>query len=255
MRLPLLFLALWTAWTPPQDIPWMKLDQAKAIGGHSGKLILVYVACDPKSGNAPCSGGTGERSFADPAILKRQDEFHFVRVCEKKTALAVRASRVPEAIFLDADGDEVFRSSFTDGNSLDRVMSAALQRYAPREIAWAAEVPTVSGKSLVVVGFDDEKGEALKAFEDRTLVKYQDRIDFVKLPFKKDGDAAKKWGVAQAPAIILCDGTKEAPDKNPIERLSGKKTPAMLKAAILRGLAKIEPKKVTPTLAPGAGEK
>ena len=243
MSAALLVFTLWAASSPPQDIGWLKLDQAKAIGAHSGKLILVYVACDPKSGAAPCSGGAAERSFADPTIQKRQDEFHFVRVCEKKTALAVRASRAPEAIFLDADGDEVFRSGFMDGNSLDRVMSAALQKYAPREIPWESDVPTVSGKSLVIVGFDDEKGESLKAFEDRTLVKFHERIEFVKLPFKKDGELAKKWGVSQAPAIFVCDGTKEAPDKNMLEKLSGKKSPAMLKAAIQRALAKIEPKK------------
>ncbi len=243
MRATLLLIAFWTAATPPQDIGWLKLDQAKAIGAHSGKLILVYVACDPKSGSAPCSGGAAERSFADPAILKRQDDFHFVRVCEKKTALAVRASRAPEAIFLDPDGDEVYRSGFTDGGSLDRAMTAAAQKYGPREVAWGSEVPTVSGKSLVIVGFDDEKGEALKALEDKTLVKLQDRIEFVKLPFKKDGEAAKKWGVTQAPAIVLCDGTKEAPEKNTIERLVGKKTPAILKAAIVKALAKIDSKK------------
>src|SRR6185436_7297898 len=185
MRVMLLVLGLWAASTPPQDIGWLKLEQAKAVSGHTGKLILVYVACDPKSGMSPCSGGAVERSFADAAILKRQDDFHFVRICEKKTALSLRATRAPEAIFLDLDGDEVYRSALTDGVSLDRAMSAAQQKYGPKEIAWGTELPSVSGKSLVIVGFDDEKGEALKAFEDKTLVKYQDRIDFVKLPFKK----------------------------------------------------------------------
>src|SRR5687767_14692773 len=229
MRTALLVLGLWAGWTPPpQEIGWLKLDQAKAISGRSGKLILVYVACDPKTGAAQCSGGAAERSFADPAILKRQDDFHFVRVCEKKTAVAVRATRAPEAIFLDPDGDEVFRAGFTDGSSLDRAMTGAQQKYAPREVPWSAEVPTVSGKSLVIVGFDDEKGESLKAFEDKTLVKYHERIYFVKLPFKKDGEAARKWGVTQAPAVFFCDGTKEAPDKNILEKLTGKKNPAGL---------------------------
>src|SRR5262249_36593493 len=123
MRATLLILGLWAASTPPQDIGWLKLEQAKAVSGHTGKLILVYVACDPKSGMSPCSGGSAERSFSDPAILKRQDDFHLVRICEKKTALLVRASRAPEVIFLDPDGDEVYRSGFSDGVSLDRAMS------------------------------------------------------------------------------------------------------------------------------------
>src|SRR5471032_612938 len=116
---------LWAA-LMPQDIGWLKLDQAKAVSAHTNKLILVYVACDPRSGSAPCSGGAVERVFADPVILKRQEEFHFVRVCEKKTALAVRATKAPEAIILDADGDEVYRAGFTDAAGLDQAMTGAL---------------------------------------------------------------------------------------------------------------------------------
>src|SRR5438552_5965507 len=162
MRILIFGMILWAAPGTPQDIGWLKLDQAKAVGAHTAKLILVYVACDPRSGSSPCNGGIAERSFSDPAILKRQDEFHFVRVCEKKTAQAVRATKAPEAIFIDADGDEVHRSGFTDGNSLERAMSAAQQKYAPREVSWLGEVPANSGgKQLLIVGFDDEKGESL----------------------------------------------------------------------------------------------
>jgi hypothetical protein len=241
MRATLLVLVLWASSAAPQDIGWLKLDQAKAIGSHTGKLILVYVACDPRSGNAPCSGGVAERSFAEPAILKRQEDFHFVRVCEKKTALAVKATKPPEAIFMDADGDEFYRSGFIDGASLERCMAAALQRYSPREIPWAGEIPgTGGGKPLLVVGFDDEKGESLKPFEDKTLVKYHDRIEFVRLPFKKDAETARKWGVTQAPAIFICDASKESPEKNAIEKMTGKKNPAAIKVAILKALAKVE---------------
>lgn len=244
MRTTLLLLGLWAAASAPQDIGWLKLDQAKAIGAHTGKLILVYVACDPKSGSAPCSGGSSERSFADPGILKRQDDFHFVRVCEKKTALSVKASRAPEAIFLDADGDEIHRSGFSDGNSLDRAMTAALLKYSPKEAPWASEIPaSPGGKALLIVGFDDEKGESLKGFEDKTLVKYHERFDFVRLTLKKDADAAKKWGVTQGPAVFFCDGTKEAPEKNVLEKLTGKKTATTLKASIQKALGKIEAKK------------
>ena len=44
-------------------------------------------------------------------------------------------------------------------------------------------------------------------------------------------------------SIFICDGTKEAPEKNTIDKLTGKKTPAILKSAIQRALGKIEPKK------------
>lgn len=246
MRTALLFiLGLWAAPGAAQEIGWLKLDQAKAVGAHTGKLILVYVACDPRSGSAPCSGGVAERAFADAAILKRQDDFHYVRVCEKKTAQSVKSTRAPEVIFLDPDGDEVYRSDFKDGITLDRAMTSAVLRYAPRDITWGAEFPSPAQaiKPLLVVGFDDEKGETLKAFEDKTIAKFHDRIEFVRLPFKKDGEAAKKWGVGQAPAIFICDASKEAPEKNALEKIAGKKTPAAVKAAILRAIAKLDPKK------------
>src|SRR5579863_6165869 len=99
LLLPLL-VAAWTA--PQQDIGWLKLDQAKAVAVHTNKLILVVVACDPRSGSAPCSGMAVERVFGEPAITKRQDEFHFVRICEKKTAQLLRATKRPEPIILTA---------------------------------------------------------------------------------------------------------------------------------------------------------
>lgn len=244
MRIPLLALILWAVPPGSQDIGWLKLEQAKAIGANTGKLILVYVACDPKSGSAPCNGGSAERSFADPVILKRKDEFHFVRVCEKKTAQTVRAGKPPEAIFMDADGDEVFRSAFADGASLDRAMTAALGSYVAREIRWGSQISTDPvGSPLIVVGFDDEKGETLKALEDRTLVKYHDRIEFVRYSVKKDPEAAKRWGVATGPVFFLCDGTKDSPEKNIVEKLTGKKSPSALRSSIQKALTRIEQKK------------
>jgi len=244
MRSFLLVLLLWAVPPGSQDVGWLKLDQAKAIAATTGKLILVYVACDPLSGSAPCSGGAAERSFADPCIVKRRDDFHFVRICEKKTAQSVRAGKPPEAIFMDAEGDEIFRSPFTDGTTLDRAMTGAQGKYMAREIRWGGEISTDPlGSPLIVVGFDDEKGEALKALEDRTLVKYHDRIEFVRYSAKKDPAAAKRWGVATGPVFILCDGTKDSPEKNVLEKLTGKKSPAALKASIQRALQRIEQKK------------
>ncbi|HVR84006.1 MAG TPA: hypothetical protein VMU54_06825 [Planctomycetota bacterium] len=245
MRAGIVLAVLLAAWSPPQqDIGWLKLDQAKAIASHTNKLILVVVTCDPRSGSAPCNGGAVERICSEAAIVKRQEEFHFVRVCEKKTAQLLRATKPPEAIILDGDGDEVFRSGFSDAGTLESALSSALLRYSPREIRWASEIPAGSGgKPLLIIGFDDEKGESLKAFEDRGLVKYHDRIEFVKFPVRKDSEAAKKWGVSQGPAIFICDGGKENPEKNPLEKLTGKKTPAALKSAIQKAFLRVETKK------------
>ena len=243
MRGLLIVLVLW-ANGGTQEIPWLKLDQAKAVGATTGKLILVYVACDPNSGAARCSGGAGDRSFADPAILKRLDDFHFVRVCERKTAQSVGATRAPEVIFMDAEGDEFHRSGFSDGASLDKAMGVALQKSSPRAAPWATELPAApSGKPLLIVAFDDERGESLKGFEDRLLVKYHDRFEYVRFTLKKEPEAAKKWGATLAPSVFICDNSKDAPEKNVLEKFSGKKPPAAIKAALLKALAKIEPKK------------
>ncbi|MBV8879139.1 MAG: hypothetical protein JO332_04150 [Planctomycetaceae bacterium] len=240
----LMIASLCAGLAPQQDIGWLKLDQAKAIASHTNKLILVYVSCDPRSGSAPCSGGSAERIFGEAPISKRQEDFHFVRVCEKKTAQLVHASKSPEAIILDPDGDEVYRSGFADAATLDQALAAALQRYGSREIRWGSDVaPSPAGKALLVVGFDDEKGEALKPFEDRLLVKFHDRMEFVKYPFRKDSEHARKWGVSQGPAIFICDASKESPEKNALEKLTGKKSPAALKAAVQKALLKLEPKK------------
>jgi len=236
------FLCAWL--TPQQDIGWLKLDQAKALASHTNKLILVYVACDPKSGSAPCSGGTMERVFADAALARRQEDFYFVRVGEKKTAQLVKATKPPEAIVLDSDGDEIYRGSFTDVASLEQVMGAAQGRLLPREPHWASEIaPSPGGRALLVVAFDDDKGDALKPFEDKLLVKFHDRIEFVRYPAKKDSEAAKKWGVTQGPAIFICDAANDKPEKNALEKLTGKKTPAQLKASLQKALLRLEPAK------------
>lgn len=243
MRILPIVLLFWAA-GGSQEISWLKLDQAKAVGLNTGKLVGVYVACDPNSGASRCSGGAGDRWFADPAILKRVDDFHLVRVCDRKTAQSLGATRAPEIIFMDAEGDEIHRSGFTDVATLDRAMTAAVQKYAPHAAPWAAELPAApSGKPLLIVGFDDEKGESLKGFEDRLLVKYHERFDFVRFSVKKDAEAAKKWGVSQAPAVFICDALKDVPEKNVLEKFSGKKSAATIKATILKALAKTEPKK------------
>jgi hypothetical protein len=74
-------------------------------------------------------------------------------------------------------------------------------------------------------------------------VKYHERFTYVRFTLKKDAETAKKWGVTQAPAVFFCDASKEGPEKNALEKLSGKKTPAAIKVSILKALSKLEPKK------------
>jgi hypothetical protein len=168
--------------------------------------------------------------------VKKSAGFHCVRGTQA-WANRFKVDRVPMVVVADADGDEIHRATFGDEASLAGAMDAALAKYAPKPVSWSSEPPaSADGRKLLVVGFDDEKGEALKVLEDRTIVKYHASCTFVKLAFEKDGEAAKKWGVTSAPAIVLCDPSKESV----LERLTGKKTPLSLKAAFQRALARVK---------------
>ena len=144
-------------------------------------------------------------------------------------------------VFTDPDGDEILRATFLDPRSLENAMKAALEKYRDRPVSWKGEVGPTS-KKLLVVGFDDEAGQGLKVLEDRWIVKFHDRCEFVRLPARKDGEDAKKWGVTSFPALVLCDPSQESPEKSPIEKLVGKKSTAAVKFAIQRALAKVEKK-------------
>ena len=120
-------------------------------------------------------------------------------------------------------------------------MEKALTLYVPRPVSWKTETGA-SAKKLLIVGFEGSEGDALKVLEDRTLAKYHEACEFVKLPFVKDSPEAKKWGVSSAPAIVIADASSEAPEKSPLDKLTGKKSPAALKAALLHALAKADRK-------------
>ena len=52
IRASLLVLALASvAGGPQQGVSWMRLDTAQAASRKTGKLIFLFVACDPKTGN------------------------------------------------------------------------------------------------------------------------------------------------------------------------------------------------------------
>jgi hypothetical protein len=238
-RIFLAALLLGAAPTQAQD--WLKFEPAKALSLQTGKLVLVYVACDPQTGMSRSCGSAGpDKAFQDVSLGKRLEEFYLVRVCDKKTAQELKATKALEAIVVDGEGDEVHRGSFADAKGLDQVLSAALQRYAPREIAWS--VPGKSGegeKRPALMAFVDERRdstELLKTLEDRTLAKQQDRWTYLKIPFKRDSEEAKRWGVSQAPTLVFADAER----KEAAERLSGRRAARDLRQAFARATARLE---------------
>jgi hypothetical protein len=212
-----------------EDVVWMKLDQARVIAARAGKPILVIVTVDPKTGNSVCGRSSGlDKALSDPGIDKRAGNFCFVRACDRKTAEDVRASRCLELIFLDPEGEEVHRAEFKDAPGLDKAMTAAAERCAPRPVAWATG-EGAAGKPVVYV-FGD--AETHKALGDRAVSPLHERLVFVKASLK--GEDAKRFGVAQAPALVVVE-------KNEVlEKIEGRKAPKDLRAALLRALAKAQ---------------
>jgi len=163
----------------------------------------------------------------------------------QKLANHFKVKGAPLVVITDPDGAELARAPIAAGESaLLAAWDAALKKYADQPIRWESEVRSeAASKRLLVVGFDDEKGEALKALEDRQIVKLHGKCQFVKLAYEKDGAEAKKWGVTQAPTVILCDASKENPEKSPIEKLAGRKSAPALKAALQKAILKVESRK------------
>src|SRR5262245_40041685 len=122
----ILFLALATQAPLPkangaqQGITWLKLEDARTLSGKTGKLVLVYVACDPTAGSTSCGTEKADRAFGDAALLaRRKDAFHYVRLCCRKTAESLNATTALDAIFIDGDGLEYHRAAFADAKALD----------------------------------------------------------------------------------------------------------------------------------------
>lgn len=213
-----------------EDVVWMKLEQARVIAARAGKPILIIVTVDPKSGNSACGRSSGlDKALSDPLIEKRAGNFCFVRACDRKTAEDVRATRCLELIFLDPEGEEVHRAEFKDAPALDKAMTAAAERCAPRAVAWA----TADGGANKPVVYVFSDADTLKALEDRAVSPLHHRVVFVKAPLK--GEDAKRFGVTQAPAVVVVD---PADKSEVLEKLTGRKTPKDLRAALLRALAK-----------------
>jgi hypothetical protein len=212
-----------------EDVVWMKLEQARAIAARAGKPILIVVTVDPKTGQSACGKSTGlDKVMSDPAIERRAGSFCFVRACDRKTAEDVRATRCLELIFLDPDGEEVHRADFKDAPAMEKAMTSAAERCAPRPIAWAT-AEGAAGRPLVYV-FGD--AETLKALEDRAVAPLHHRLTFIKAGLK--GEDAKRFGVTQAPALVVADRGEV------LEKLQGRKPAKELRAALLRALAKAQ---------------
>jgi len=169
-------------------------------------------------------------------IVKRRETFLWVRGDQTK-ATAFKVTGAPGIVVTDSDGDVLLRASIASPENLFDAMQKVLkEKWIDTPIAWGDVVRSGPIRTrLLVIGFDDEQGGALKSLEDKTLVKYHKHCEFVKLPYEKGGEIAKKWGVDKTPSIVICDAGERV-----LERLSGKLDPTHLKVGIQKAIAKLD---------------
>ncbi len=221
-------------------ITWDKPDAVLAKSAATGKpVIWFFVVNQFNKDNLPPSmevTGAAEKAFQNSVIIKRREPFLWVRG-DQQLATRFKVTGAPGIVITDSDGDVIHRAPVASPENLYEAMQLVLkEKFVNTPVTWGDMVRTGPiKKKLLVIGFDDDKGEALKSLEDKTLVKYHKNCEFVKLPWEKDGEAAKKWNVDKSPSIVICDASE-----NVLERISGKLTPIEIKVAIVKSTMKLE---------------
>jgi len=238
--LPGILLLSLSAFAADDKIVWDKADGALARAAETGKPVIWYFTVNQfsKDGVPPTVEAidAANKAFLNPVIVKRRDPFLWVRG-DQSRATALKVAGAPAIVITDADGDVLLRATIaTPENLYDAMQSVLKEKYVDAPVTWGDVVR--SGpikKKLLVLGFDGESGDELKSLEDKTLVKYHKNCEFVKLPYEKGGELAKKWTVDKAPTIVICDASEKV-----LERLSGRLAPCQIKLALMKAIAKLE---------------
>jgi hypothetical protein len=183
------------------------------------------------------------RAFTSETILKKAPEFVFVKASQKlANQFEVKGS--PALVVIDPDSQELFRGPVRAEADVSSALDGSLEKYKDQAIAWGTEVaPEAGSKKLLVVGFDKEGFEGLKVLEDRMLVRFHSRCRFVRFPYEKGSDAAKKWGVSTTPTIVISNAGSETPEKDPFSKIQGAKSAPGLRIEFLKAIQKLDSKK------------
>ena len=234
------FALLSLAGTSDDRIIWEKPDAALGRAAATGKPVLWYFINNllTKEAAMPQVEDLGklDQAFSNPVILRRRDHFIWVRG-DQTLANKFKVQGAPLVIFTDADGDVIHRAPVNNPETLFAAMTTVQKdKYVNVPISWGGVVRTGPiQKRLLIVAFDGEKADGLAALEDRTLVKYHARCEFVKLPYQKDGEDAKKWEVKETPTLLVCDAAEHV-----LEKLVGKKQPIEIKVVLQKALKKLD---------------
>ncbi len=169
-----------------------------------------------------------------------------MRCADKATAEKVKSQSPPSVIFLDADGEEYYRTVISV-KTLEDVFKKALEMYSSKEIAWAPGEPASglsqardSRKLLALTFLDDKKDSEsfVETLQDRWIVKHHGKVVFQKRAFSRDSEECKEWGVSMAPTLLLVDPCEEDARKRVVDRLTGKKSVPSVRAFLVKNIEK-----------------
>jgi hypothetical protein len=189
-----------------------------------------------------------ERSFGEEPVVKARKDYYLVRCADKTTADRVKSSAISTVIYLDGDGKEFLRKGVS-AETLEAAFQEANQKYSKKEISWptgeAKEVISQAKleKKLVALAFTDEGKDSqvfLENLQDRWVAKYHDRLTFLKLPFDRNSETCKEWGVTGSPTLVLVNPQEEDAKKRVIDRLTSKRELVSIHAFLAKNLDRLE---------------
>lgn len=227
-------------------ISWDRPEAALAKAALSGRPVVFFFVNDEFDKDAApnlaalTAVPAADLAFTHESVLKRRDQFHWVRG-DQILANRMRIRGAPMVRITDPEGDRLLDAPINGPEPLLKALiGVQKEKFVDKPVTWGGIVrsgPITT--SFLVVAFEAEDGEARKLWEDRSLVKYHKMIDFVRLEAKKGCDVAKKWGVVEFPTFLICDAQERV-----LERVAGKKTDlAKLRQALLKAWKKLEGKK------------
>src|SRR5688572_21669665 len=224
-----------------EKVAWDKPEAALAKAQLTGRPIVFFFVNNEFNKDAaaalPTTTGTADLAFNHESVVKRRDKFLWVRG-DQTLANRMKIRGAPMVRITDPEGDTIVDSPINGPEPLLAAMIGVLKdKYVDKPVQWGSIVRTGPIKtSFLVVAFDAPGGEALKLWEDRSLVKYHKMCDFVRLEAAKGSDIARKWGVTDFPAFVICDAQEKV-----LEKVSKKTLDTLdLRAAMTKAWKKLE---------------
>lgn len=173
-----------------------------------------------------------------------------VRCADKATSEKVKSTMISTLIFFDGDGREYHRTPVTTTDSIEAAYKTALEKYSKKSVAWASGEPATvisdarsDAKKLVLLAFLDEKKDSeavVNALEDRWNARHHERMVFTKVAFDRNSEVCRKYGVSNAPTLLLVNPAEEDAKKSVVESLVSKKELVSVHNFLVKAFDKVD---------------